>query len=33
MTPKMENNNYSETSPEIAVSKDFLMMKVWHEHI
>ena len=31
MNLKIENNHYSETPPEGAVSKDFLMMKVWCE--
>ena len=28
MIPKTENNNYSETPPEVAVSNDFLIYKV-----
>ena len=31
MTPKIENNNYFKTHPKVAVSEDFLIMKVWHK--
>ncbi len=31
MTIKMENNNYSKMPPEVAESKDFLIIKVWRE--
>ena len=33
MTLKVENNNYFETSQEVAVSKDLLILKVWRKNI
>ena len=33
MSFKIGNKKYSETLPEVAVSKDFLMMKGWRENI
>ena len=33
MTLKIENINYSKMPPKVAVSKTFLMMKVWREII
>ena len=31
MTLKIENINYSPMPPEVTLSKDFLMMKVWRD--
>ena len=33
MTPKIEKNNYSDTTLEVVVLRDFLILKVWCKNI